>query len=85
MIGASESHASPFFSFQDMVKNPDPRVKWAMDIMDQEGEVCSHMKRRGLETESIIHPRSLLEWSAVHTSLSSSPPCLQSLTRQKML
>ena len=29
----------PFFSFQDMVKNPDPRVKWAMDIMDQEGEV----------------------------------------------
>ena len=45
-ISASESHASPFFSFQDMVKNPDPRVKWAMDIMDQEGEVCSYEKER---------------------------------------
>ena len=24
-----------------MIKNPDPRVKWAMQIMDQEGEVCT--------------------------------------------
>ena len=26
--------------FKEMIKNPDPRVKWAMQIMDQEGEVC---------------------------------------------
>ena len=26
-------------SIKDMIKNPDPRVKWALDIMDQEGEV----------------------------------------------
>ena len=30
-----------FVSLKEMIKNPDPRVKWAMDIMDQEGEVCS--------------------------------------------
>ena len=30
-----------FVSFNEMIKNPDPRVKWAMDIMDQEGEVCT--------------------------------------------
>ena len=28
-----------FIIFEDMIKNPDPRVKWALDIMDQEGEV----------------------------------------------
>ena len=30
-----------FVFFEDMIKNPDPRVKWAMQIMDQEGEVCT--------------------------------------------
>ena len=30
-----------YVSFKEMIKNPDPRVKWAMDIMDQEGEVCT--------------------------------------------
>jgi len=24
--------------WEEMLKNPDPRVKWAMDIFDQEGE-----------------------------------------------
>ena len=36
-----ESVCILFVSFKEMIKNPDPRVKWAMDIMDQEGEVCS--------------------------------------------
>ena len=36
-----ESISILFVSFKEMIKNPDPRVKWAMDIMDQEGEVCS--------------------------------------------
>ena len=31
-----------FVFFEDMIKNPDPRVKWAMQIMDQEGEVCTN-------------------------------------------
>ena len=36
-----ESISILFVSFKEMIKNPDPRVKWAMDIMDQEGEVCT--------------------------------------------
>jgi len=32
--------------WEDMVKNPDPRVKWAMDIMDQEGEEFTGMVGR---------------------------------------
>ena len=30
-----------------MIKNPDPRVKWAMQIMDQEGEVCTLVSTLG--------------------------------------
>ena len=36
------------FSFEDMIKNPDPRVKWAMNIMDQEGEVWTLKSEMGV-------------------------------------
>merc|ERR1712080_29315 len=32
--------------WQEMIDNPDPRVKWAMDIFDQEGEDFDSMTTR---------------------------------------
>lgn len=32
--------------WEEMMKNPDPRVKWAMDIFDQEGEEFTSVQSR---------------------------------------
>ena len=77
-----------------MIKNPDPRVKWAMDIMDQEGEVWSVNKYLwklcvcneclGWRNSTFALFRSSLGWLVEPTSPFPSEHSLLSWTRQEM-
>ena len=77
-----------------MIKNPDPRVKWAMDIMDQEGEVwsvnkylwklCVCQECLGWRNSTFALFRSSLGWLVEPTSPFPSEHSLLSWTLQEM-
>ncbi len=47
--------------WEEKIANPDPRIKWAMDVMDQEGqdfEVITNQRPRDQSEASICMYRS---------------------------